>query len=406
MKYSQLKRLALGMIAVAGLTTNFAAAQEAGEVGGKSALRNQIQQQVQGQVQQQVQAQVQEQMQERVQAQLQTQAQRQVQQQVQAQVEQQMKGQLQQQLQTQVQGQIPAQAQLHADAARAGIMAQQAIDNARHQADGLRGLAGGGVAARADTNSKFQSFKGKPLGALTRRIDGTPNNPPNESSAGLPHVKGKPLGALTRRIDGTSNNPPNESSAGLPHIKGKPLGALTRRTDRSPNNPSSGPTGGLPRGFAESDVKIYDSIFGSFNPFRGNAEQNSVTQSDVQVDAGTNNRIATEWQSNQGVVKASATSELDLATRIDSAVHQRRAEISSMRDQAMEESNEAMMEKAEQMEHVLDLFIEARTQAAIDAHVEASAEGQNDSTRRVPVIRSPNSTRSNAQDTVDGNNGQ
>jgi hypothetical protein len=244
-------------------------------------------------------------------------------------------------------------------------MAQHAIDDARHQAKSIRGQTGdGGVAARANEISKFQSIKGKPLGALTRQTDQHVDNSSNDPSGGLPQIKGKPLGALTRRADGLLNNPSNL--------------------------PPGGPSGGLPRGFVESDVKIYDAVFGSFNPFRGNAEQASATESNAQVDAGTNSRIATEWQSDRGVAKATAYSEVDLATRIDLAVHHRRAEISAMRDKAMAASNEAMMEQAEQMEQVLDLFVQARAQAAVGARAQTNAEDRTRTQRGLPVIRNPN----------------
>ncbi len=64
---------------------------------------------------------------------------------------------------------------------------------------------------------------------------------------------------------------------------------------------------------------------------------------------------------------AEIASKTDLAVRIDAAVQQRRAEISQIRDHALDAADTAMMESADQMEKVLDTFIEARLRCQNDA---------------------------------------
>ncbi len=287
MRNSQLRCIALGIVAMTALTTNFASGQGPAGVAkqiagsaGNAAANTQVQQQVQTQVQSQIQAQV------------------------------------QQQTGAQIQRQLPPHAQLKVDTARAGLMAQHAIDTARQQA----------------IENRFLNT----TGSLEAKIDG----------------KVQAQSQALRQQNG-----------------------LSIRSDASINSSLNRPNTNMPAGFVEADIAVYDAVFGKHNPFREIAAQNVEAEMKAEATVRGNHATPPGLQSNQGIITASAKSGIDLAVKIDAAVQQRRSEISLMRDRALDASDEALMERAEHLEKVLDLFIEARARAAAESRGQMDAEG-------------------------------
>ncbi len=131
----------------------------------------------------------------------------------------------------------------------------------------------------------------------------------------------------------------------------------------------------LPPGLSEEDLKLYDGIFGRFNPFRPQAEIESHIKSDVRATARASETPAADRIGARFLQASHVQTENDLETRINLAVNQRRAEISQVRDRALNSADVKLMERAEHMEQVLNAFVAAQAQANANANARFQADG-------------------------------
>jgi hypothetical protein len=129
----------------------------------------------------------------------------------------------------------------------------------------------------------------------------------------------------------------------------------------------------LPPGFTTDDVVLYDRIFGDHNPIR--AEAPSGRTEEQAMASGLKIRAVNYTETGT-----------DLAARIHLAINQRRAEISQLRDQALNESNAQLMDQADQMELVINTFVEAQMRARAKAAGEASANTNGTGTGSAPEV--------------------
>lgn len=147
----------------------------------------------------------------------------------------------------------------------------------------------------------------------------------------------------------------------------------------------------IPKGLTETDVKIYDNIFGKFNPLRtqprpakqyltnidtginvfgsANAQASFETQpqsrprtrpTQSNPNRNDNQRTETATGRSNPQTQADVWSELDLAVRIQVAARQRRAEISELRDRALATSDLKLMKRADQLEMSVNAFTKAQ----------------------------------------------
>ncbi|QDV70780.1 hypothetical protein Poly24_45110 [Rosistilla carotiformis] len=138
----------------------------------------------------------------------------------------------------------------------------------------------------------------------------------------------------------------------------------------------------LPPGVTQADVAIYDSIFGQFNPLRQAPSDRptaapatapeSGRQRDAANEKGTGNVASTNDQRPShagGLLNAN----LDFATRVHIAARQRRAEISQIRDHAIETGSAELLMQADQLETRLNAFAQAQTQ--LQSRLQTQAQG-------------------------------
>lgn len=178
-------------------------------------------------------------------------------------------------------------------------------------------------------------------------------------------------------------------------IRPRDLGVNANANARAKANANAN----LPDWITDHDVQLYDMVFGQSNPFRATVVLGAKAQG-TPMGPNANARIKTEIADDaQAVVTVSGTEEMDLATRIDAAVHQRRAEISQLRDEALEKADTVLMEQADQMEQVLDMFIEARVRAA----AEANSDSQTGAGTGSQQFNAGQSTRTEGNTEVSGN---
>lgn len=144
------------------------------------------------------------------------------------------------------------------------------------------------------------------------------------------------------------------------------------------------------RGNGEVNVEYFDNVFGRFNPFRQpESGANDETASPSQRPADRTESTAAAGGSNQGEASANESGSesqqrlsgigakqkgaLHAQVDLSKAVRLRRSEISAMRDHALATSNAQLMASADQMEQVLDRFMEA--QAVAEAQARTTARG-------------------------------
>lgn len=146
----------------------------------------------------------------------------------------------------------------------------------------------------------------------------------------------------------------------------------------------------LPPGFSEGDVELYDRIFGKHNPIR------------AQEPRSDNERGAENGQGADNGMKVRAVNYeekgTELAAQIHLAIQQRRAEISELRDRALQETNPELLEQADQMELVMDTFVEAQARAKARADAEVKAESENPLDGRGKSNWGPNGEKSKSTD--------
>lgn len=137
-------------------------------------------------------------------------------------------------------------------------------------------------------------------------------------------------------------------------------------------------------GFAESDVAIYDNIFGRFNPIRQNGNAGEIVLGGPEINAnGAARRSSQAGERANPNAPAGANARglgpqslgpqslgpqnvgpqnVDLARGIQVAAQQRRAEIAEIRDQAIATGQTDLLSRADEMELRLDAFVEAQQQ--------------------------------------------
>lgn len=169
----------------------------------------------------------------------------------------------------------------------------------------------------------------------------------------------------------------------------------------------------LPPGATQADLEIYDRIFGRFNPLRdpdASAEQpSSPPQPASNSPSNGRGKPATassarpqsppaEQPAPPADQRGRALGRLDLATRIEFAVSQRRAEISQERDRALATGNAELLLRAEQMEEALTAFVAAQRAARSQAEAVAAPRPNG----QVPPANLQPEARFAAEATADG----
>ena len=244
---------------------------------------------------------------------------------VQAQVRQRVQGQVQQRVQARVQAraQVQAQARARAQAARAADVAQRAAAAAQNRARAAVGAVPRSAEVGISGNASVQS-------------------------------RGRGPG----------------QSAGF----------------RSAANANAQAGFSIPPGVTQADVAIYDDIFGKFNPLRQRSRHGETGASDsprsstpLTSRAGVPTTPPAQ-QAREQMLDGAASADLDFATRVQIAAHQRRAEIAELRDQAIATGQAELMSRADAMEQRLDDFAaaqaEAQARAQANAHTALDAATQ------------------------------
>ncbi len=312
----------------------------------------------------------------------QAQTQQRVQQQVQAQVQQRVQGQVQNQIQSQVQAQVQAQVQQRVQAQIAGNVTARVNNQIEATARQAARLA-----ARAQATGKAAS------------------------SATL-------SAAANTHVDVSANaNVGGNARVGQNQIA------------TSSNTQAHIGVSAAPIQITHSDVAVYDSIFGQFNPLRTAAMIKANAQGHTHAAAATATGIAAAGQSRadatasttaatgetlltsgeaaiEGHGSASAQTHsqaggefgiagildanVDLSSMIAVAARQRRAEISQMRDQAIASANAELMAHADAMETQLAAFASAQQQAIAQTQGTAEAAAQSAASTNAAVNASAN----------------
>ncbi|TWT94631.1 hypothetical protein [Stieleria varia] len=274
----------------------------------------------------------------------QNQTQQRVQQQVQTQVQQRVQAQVQNQVRAQVQGQV-----------------QQRIQS--QVAGGVQARLNGQIQARANQAVRLAArARATAASASQANVDANVNT--NISVNATPGVQSR-----------------TNASAGL--------NASTRSSRR-------------PVTVTQTDIEVFDSIFGQFNPLRSGSVVLASAESSSHGSSATaqeseeanpfvrpnrskrNNGEAVENTNSQdtaqqrrentntsvvGILSANA----DFGAMISVAARQRRAEIAQMRDQAIASASAELLAQADAMENQLDAFAAAQQQAA--THAQARSNG-------------------------------
>lgn len=143
------------------------------------------------------------------------------------------------------------------------------------------------------------------------------------------------------------------------------------------------------RGNGEVNVAYFDNVFGRFNPFRQpEPATTGESESPAQPSARSPRPTTTADDSSQ---ETAAAGEGNLESRqrfarngetgigiahaaidFSKAIRLRRSEISAIRDHALANGNVQLIASADQMEQILDRFIEAQTAAEAQARATAS----------------------------------
>jgi hypothetical protein len=125
----------------------------------------------------------------------------------------------------------------------------------------------------------------------------------------------------------------------------------------------------LPPGITEADVKIYDQIFGRFNPLRPQPApptEPQTTETPPQPSQ-PQDATATQGETNPPPQASEPTladwKGLELAARIKVAVRERRAEISQLRDRALATGDAQLLHHCEHMESAMNAFVAAHAHA-------------------------------------------
>jgi len=133
----------------------------------------------------------------------------------------------------------------------------------------------------------------------------------------------------------------------------------------------------LPHGITPTDVKLYDNIFGQFNPFRADSSTlpgsvNHPPQTDLLDGNISTRHPGSENRKHTNLVaawkeKTAGDFQTELGPRIEAAIQHRRAAISLMRDKAIENSDQQKLQAADKMEMILNTFVEAQAKAKAGA---------------------------------------
>lgn len=316
----------------------------------------------------------------------QAQTQQRVQQQVQAQVQQRVQGQVQNQIQSQVQAQVQAQVQQRVQAQIAGNVTARVNNQIEATARQAARLA-----ARAQATGKAAS------------------------SAAL-------SAAANTHVDASAN----ANVRGNAHIGQNQIAT-------SSNTQARIGVSAAPIQITHSDVAVYDSIFGQFNPLRTAAMIKANAQGHTHAAAGTATGIAAAGQAHADAAASNAAAEsgnlltsgeaaiqsqgsasaqaqtqthshaggefgiagildanVDLSSMIAVAARQRRAEISQMRDQAIASANAELMAHADAMETQLAAFASAQQQAIAQTQGTAEAAAQSAASTNAAVNANAN----------------
>lgn len=146
---------------------------------------------------------------------------------------------------------------------------------------------------------------------------------------------------------------------------------------------------GIPVTLTAEDMANLDVVFGEFNPFQRpdrdetSTEGESASNAQNDSDAGPSDEPDSEQPRGKRPVRLVFQSEAELQASLTAAVRQRRAEISSMRDQALAEADAKKMAFADRMETMMDAYVAAEAKANANAN---SAINTN------PFSRNPDST--------------
>lgn len=246
------------------------------------------------------------------------QAQAQAQQRIQAQVQQRVQTQIQQRAQAQVGQQVQAQlqARLQAEAARAAQIAQQAAAASQRQAAAVRSPGGINARVGAEANTQNQA-----------------------------------------QVVNQSANADAYARMGIDVNVA------------------------LPPGITEADLKIYDNIFGRFNPLRAEPTPPAQPgQPAPQQSANSPPPNAPPQDTNRPGDRPGLNGEIGVAfaSRITTAVRERRAEISQLRDRALATSDVQLMRHCEHLEQSMNAFAEAQARAQAEGGAAATTADRRD----------------------------
>jgi hypothetical protein len=145
-----------------------------------------------------------------------------------------------------------------------------------------------------------------------------------------------------------------------------------------------GQSGGIPVRLTAEEMVNLDVVFGEFNPFRQREQARSSEAADRGEARGeSETRVSGSADSGRGrenrPVRLMFESEAEFQAALTAAVRQRRAEISSMRDQALSEVDERKMALADRLESLMEAYVAAEAKANADTN---SAINTNPFTRR------------------------
>ncbi len=254
-----------------------------------------------------------------VQQNMQAQAQQNVQAQVQAQVQRNVQTQVQQNVQAQVQQNVQAQVQQRVQA-----QTQQRVETQTQQR----------VGAQAQQRAQSQA---------QLRLNG-PGRISGEVSQGQTN-----LGAEAKATAGTRGLEIAQSARG-------------------------GINTGIPVTLTADEMANLDVVFGEFNPFqrgnRGETSREGESTANGQNGRGIDSSDETDPDQARGSrpVRLVFQSEAELQASLTAAVRQRRAEISSMRDQALAEGDTRKMAAADRMEAMMEAYVAAEARANANAN--------------------------------------
>ena len=148
-------------------------------------------------------------------------------------------------------------------------------------------------------------------------------------------------------------------------------------------------TNAADRRLSKQDMEIFDNIFGQFNPFRARESQSGVKQPLKRETLPSNTQARPEASAEdrtgfRGGRATDAQRGRDFGRLIQAAARQRRAEISEMRDQALQNGNVDSLLKAHRAERSLDEFLKA--QARVRSNTENTPAKPGVLSRQLPGV--------------------